>query len=92
MTPQQAEILALQALGYVVADPDLSAAFMGPNGLAPQDLRAGASDPAFLAALLDFLCQRDDWVMAFCDAHGHPYEAPLEARYALPGAQEMHWT
>ena len=92
MTPNEAEIVALQALAHVVSDPDLSAGFMGANGLAPQDMRAGASDPAFLAALLDYLCQRDDWVVAFCDAHGHPYEAPLRARYALPGAEETHWT
>ena len=92
MTPSQAETVALQALAHVVSDPDLSAAFMGPNGLAPHDLRAGASDPVFLASLLDFLCQRDDWVVSFCDAQGYPYDTPLQARYALPGAEETHWT
>ncbi|MBS1304021.1 DUF3572 domain-containing protein [Loktanella sp. SALINAS62] len=92
MTPEHAEIVALQALAHVVADQELSAAFMGPNGLAPQDMRAGASDTAFLAALLDFLCQRDDWVVAFCDVHGHAYDVPMLARYALPGNEQVNWT
>ncbi|MBU2360619.1 DUF3572 domain-containing protein [Loktanella sp. M215] len=92
MTPETAEVLALQALAHVAADDDLSGAFMGGSGLSPDDLRQGASDPVFLASVLDFLTQRDDWVMAFCDAHGLPYDAPLRARYALPGAEQVHWT
>ena len=92
MTPESAEVLALKALAHVAADDDLSGAFMGGSGLSADDMRAGATDPAFLAAVLDFLTQRDDWVTAFCDAHGVPYDAPLRARYALPGAEQVHWT
>jgi hypothetical protein len=55
-------------------------------------MRRGATDPSFLASVLDFLTQRDDWVMAFCDARALPYDAPLQARYALPGAEQVHWT
>ena len=92
MTPDAAEVLALQALAHVAADDELSGAFMGASGLSPDDLRAGATDPVFLASVLDFLTQRDDWVIAFCDRHGLPYDAPLRARYALPGAEQVHWT
>lgn len=92
MTPDGAEVLALQALSHVAGDPELADAFMGGSGLSPDDLRRGAADPVFLASLLDFLTQRDDWVMAFCDAHGHPYDAPLRARHALPGSEQVHWT
>jgi len=92
MTPENAEVLALQALGHVAADEELSGAFMGTSGLSPDDMRRGVTDPAFLASILDFLTQRDDWVMAFCDACALPYDAPLQARYALPGAEQIHWT
>ncbi len=92
MTPQSAEVLALQALAHVAADDNLSGAFMGTSGLSPDDLRQGASDPVFLASVLDFLTQQDDWVVAFCDTLGLPYDAPLQARYALPGAEQVHWT
>jgi len=34
----------------------------------------------------------DAWVMAFCDTVNLAYDQPLMARYALPGAQQMHWT
>ncbi|SHE36776.1 Protein of unknown function [Loktanella atrilutea] len=92
MTPESAEVLALQALAYVAADDELSGAFMGGSGLSPDDLRQGASDPVFLASVLDFLTQRDDWVVAFCEGHGLSFDAPLRARYALPGAEQVHWT
>ena len=92
MTPESAEVLALKALTHVAGDDELSGAFMGGSGLSPDDMRAGAMDPAFLASVLDFLTQRDDWVVAFCDAHDLPYDAPLRARYALPGAEQVHWT
>jgi hypothetical protein len=31
-------------------------------------------------------------VIAFCDAAGYPYAAPLAARAALPGGEVPHWT
>jgi hypothetical protein len=34
----------------------------------------------------------DAWVIAFCDAHDMKYDQPLMARYALPGAEAVHWT
>lgn len=92
MTPNAAEIMALQALAFVVSDPDLSGPFMDMSGAAPDDLRNRAADPAFLAAVLDFLTQRDDWVMTFCNEHGLAYDAPMRARHALPGSEQVHWT
>ncbi|MFN3577225.1 MAG: DUF3572 family protein [Tabrizicola sp.] len=55
-------------------------------------MRARATEPEFLGAVLDFLLQDDAWVVAFCDGHGHPYGAPQAARLALPGGAETHWT
>jgi hypothetical protein len=45
-----------------------------------------------LGAVLEFITMDDAWVMAFCDTIGLAYELPLQARYALPGAQNIHWT
>lgn len=92
MTPESAEILALQALGWLAGNEELCPVFLGASGATAEDLRARAGDPAFLASLLEFLTMDDAWVIAFCDAHGHPYDAPLRARYALPGAEQVHWT
>jgi Protein of unknown function (DUF3572) len=42
--------------------------------------------------VLDHLLGDDQAVMAFCDAHGLPYTAPLAARSVLPGGETLHWT
>lgn len=92
MTPERAETIALQALGWLVANEELRPVFLGSTGASPDDLRARATDPAFLAAVLSFLTMDDDWIIAFCDAAELSYDKPLRARYALPGQHLVDWT
>jgi hypothetical protein len=92
MSPEAAETLALEALAWLAGNDDLWPVFLGATGAAAGDLRDRAADPAFLAAVLDFLTMDDAWVIAFCDAAGRPYDAPLAARGALPGGALPHWT
>jgi hypothetical protein len=92
MKREPAETLALRALAWIAADDDLLGRFLGASGAAPGDLVAGAADPGFLAAVLEFVLTDDSLVMGFCDAAGYPYSAPLEARSALPGGEVPHWT
>lgn len=87
-----AETLALQALGWLVSNEELLPVFLGASGASLADLRGRARDPVFLASVLDFLLMDDAWIVAFCDAAGHSYEAPMAARQALPGGQQTHWT
>jgi hypothetical protein len=51
-----------------------------------------ASDPIFLGAVLDFLMMDDAWVIGFCDHLSIPYERIMQARAALPGGEQVHWT
>lgn len=92
MTPERAETVALLALGWIAGNEELSPVFLGSTGASAGDLRARATDPAFLASVLEFLTLDDAWVVGFCDAAGVAYEEPLQARYALPGAGQVHWT
>lgn len=92
MSPNEAERIALLALGWLAADAELCGVFLGTSGASVQDLRDQAADPAFQASVLDFVTMDDAWVMAFCDANALPYEAPMRARQALPGAEQVHWT
>lgn len=92
MQPEVAHVLAIQALGWIAADDEIFPLFLGATGAGIPELRTRAADPDFLAAVLDFLMQDDRWVVAFCDAEGHPYTAPQAARAALPGGAEMNWT
>lgn len=94
MTPtrESAETLALQCLGWLLANEELLPVFMGSTGAGEDDLRHGASDPAFLGAILDFVMMNDDWVVDFCASANVPTDAPLHARIALPGGEQEHWT
>lgn len=89
---ESAEIVALQALAWLVGNNELRPVFLGASGASEDDLRDGAQDPQFLAAILDFLLMDDAWIAAFCDASGLRYDAPMAARAALPGGEAMHWT
>ena len=60
-----AEIVAIQALSFVAADPERLGAFLAESGIGPETLRKAASDPHFLASVLDFVMRDDATVKAF---------------------------
>jgi hypothetical protein len=92
MSPELAQTIALQALAWLVGNDDLCPVFLGATGSSVDDLRDQAMDPAFQASVLEFLTNDDAWVMAFCDTVELAYDQPLMARYAIPGAEAVHWT
>lgn len=92
MNSERAEQIALLALTWLSTNEELLPLFLGASGADVTGLKAAADSPAFLASVLEFLTMDDAWVIAFCDANGLTYEDPLAARYALPGAQAVHWT
>ncbi len=88
----QAEALALQALGWIVATDDLADVFLNASGASAEDLRNNAQDPAFLGSVLDFLMMDDAWVVGFCDQIGCDYTQPGYLRQLLPGGDLPNWT
>ena len=92
MTPERAETIALQALGWLASDDDLCGTFLAASGASPDDMRQRATEPAFLASILGFLTMNDDWIISFCDSVSLSYDQPLRALYALPGAEQVEWT
>ncbi|MEL6585369.1 MAG: DUF3572 domain-containing protein [Pseudomonadota bacterium] len=91
MMQNQAEIVALRALGWL-AENELLDAFQATTGADQDQIRAAAAQPDFLGAVLDFVMMRDDWVQGVCDAQALPYDGLLAARAALPGGDLPHWT
>lgn len=91
-TRENAETLALSCLEWLVGNDELLPVFLGATGTSENDLRARARDPEFLGAVLDFVMMDDAWVMAFCEARDLSFEAPMQARAALPGGGDMNWT
>ena len=92
MTRERAEAIGVAALAWLAADADLTGVFLGASGLAAEDLRGAAGSGELGGAVLDFILMDDNWVRGFCDAEDLPYEAPMQARQALPGGEQVHWT
>ncbi|MZR11775.1 DUF3572 family protein [Maritimibacter sp. DP07] len=92
MKQEQAETIGLQALGWLAGNDELMPVFLGSTGGDLADLKARANDPGFLGAVLDFITMDDAWVVSFCDDAGLDYAQPMQARAALPGGGDMHWT
>jgi hypothetical protein len=89
---EAAETIAVQALAWLASTDDLLHSFMGASGLAPEDLRAQAGDPALAGAVLDFILMDDAWVVGFCDTIRLAYADLALVRASLPGGAQMHWT
>ena len=92
MNADQAELIAIQALGHIAAEEDLLFAFVDLCGLAPNELKARAADPEILGGVLDFIMMDDQRLLAFCETVNLRPEMPGIARKMLPGGQEVHWT
>ena len=89
---EEAEVVGLKGLGWLVGEDELLEVFLGSSGLAESELRARAQEPELLGAVLDFILMDDAWVMRFCEAEQLPYDRLARARAALPGGEQVHWT
>jgi hypothetical protein len=92
MTRDSAETVGLHALAWLAGNEDLLPVFLGSTGASETDVRCGASDPAFLGGVLDFLMMDDAWVISFCDSISIPYDRLMQARQSFPGGEQVHWT
>ncbi len=67
---QDAQTLALNALGWVLAEEDRASRLLSLTGLTPERLREGLGDPAVLVAVLEFLANHEPDMLAAADALG----------------------
>lgn len=77
------QALALQALGWLLADGDRAARLLALTGLTPDALRGGLDDPALLVAVLDFLRGHEPDLVAAADALGVAPQDLVDAGGAL---------
>jgi hypothetical protein len=83
-----AEIVAVQALSFIAGDPERLGLFLAESGIGPETLRSAATDPHFLASVLDFVLRDDATVKAFASASQlHPTNIAA-AQQALT---DPHW-
>ncbi len=92
MNEEQAKVVALRALTYLVSEEDVLQRFMDLSGVDPADLRARADDSAMLAGVLDFFLGFEPQLLEMCEATDLPSEAPAQARRCLSGGQQEEWS
>ena len=73
LSPDSAEVLALEALSWLVGHDELLPIFLGSSGAGEDDIRARAKDPEFLASVLDFLLMDDGWITEFCQSANYEF-------------------
>ena len=83
-----AEIVAVQALSFIAAEPERLGLFLAESGLGPETLRSAASDPQFLTAVLDFVLRDDAMVKAFA---GSVELDPTNVAAARQVLGDPHW-
>jgi hypothetical protein len=82
----QAEVIALKALNYILADENLQQGFLATSGVSPDEFKDLISDPEFLGGVLDFLLGNEEQLIAFCEANEIEPTEPAKARRLFPGA------
>jgi hypothetical protein len=89
---EDAESVAIRALGYLAGDDSLMERFLALTGIGPGDVRAAAAEPGFLAAVLDHVASEESLLLAFAANAGIAPGAVAAARAALagPGADPDH--
>lgn len=80
---EDAETLAIAALGFLAGEENRLAHFMIATGLSPADLRKQAGSIEFLAGVLDFLAADESLLLVFASEQHIPPETVLAARQKL---------
>lgn len=83
---EEAEILALNALGFLAADGERLQRFIDLSGLDIAAIRAGAANPAFLGGILDHLLADESLLLVFAEEQQVRPERIADLRRKLPGA------
>ncbi|UVI40138.1 DUF3572 family protein [Qipengyuania spongiae] len=78
-------MLALEALGWALADGDRAERLLSLTGLTPERLRHGIEDRAVQAAVLEFIANHEPDLVLAADALSTTPEALVAAHRSLEG-------
>jgi hypothetical protein len=82
---EQAQDIAIGALGFLAADPERLGRFLAITGLGPENLRAAASEPGFLGQVLGHLAEDESLLLAFAANAGESPDRVAAAHRLLGG-------
>jgi Protein of unknown function (DUF3572) len=86
LSPDDAETIGVRALAFLAEEPERLARFLALTGIGPEDLRAMAGEPAFLAEVLTYLAQDESALLVFAASAALPPEDIIKAEQLLRGA------
>jgi len=87
---EEAETIAVKALGFVASDPELLPRFLAITGIEVQSIRKAAAEPGFLAGVLQFILAHEPTLLRFAEETGTPPAAVGKALRALPLGDDDH--
>lgn len=87
---QDAEGVAISALGFLASDPERLGRFLSVTGLGPENLRAAAGEPAFLLSVLDYVAADESLLMALAGHLSIRPEAITQAHQRMAGPIQHH--
>ncbi|MCX7305357.1 MAG: DUF3572 domain-containing protein [Hyphomicrobiales bacterium] len=85
-----AEALAIRALGFIAADPELLQRFLAITGIEAASIRNAAREPGFLAGVLQFIAAHEPTLLRFAEETGTPPTDVSAALRALPFGDAAH--
>ncbi|MBA2587388.1 MAG: DUF3572 domain-containing protein [Alphaproteobacteria bacterium] len=85
MTPDRADVLALEGLGWLAGQEDGIQRFLTEAGIDAATLREAAGTPGMNVALLDFLLGHEDLLLPFCENLSIAPKDVHMARHVLGG-------
>ena len=84
---EAAEALAIEALGFIAAEPERLGRFLAVTGIGPETIRDAAREPQFLGGVLDHIAGDERLLLAFASENGLDPSEVNRARDMLVG----HW-
>ena len=87
---EQAEAIAIQALGFVASDLELLPRFLAMTGIEAHSIRQAAGEPGFLAGVLQFILAHEPTLLRFAEETGVAPGAVGRALRALPMGDDSH--
>ncbi len=87
---EEAEAVAISALGFVAADPELLPRFLAITGIEANAIREAAREPGFLAGVLQFILAHEPTLLRFAEETGTPPAPVGTALRALPTGDDNH--
>jgi hypothetical protein len=87
-TREAAEMLAVQALGFIAEEPQSLSRFLETSGISVDAIRIAAAEPGFLAGVLAYMLADENLLCAFADRAGLDPAEVARASTALGGVWE----